>query len=81
MDTDAETVSVLAIWSAMRGAVATLAEMPRCGQLYQKMGEHEVRQYRVRGTPYSVYYIVDDDSGQLVVVSAWSRMRGKGPSL
>tara|TARA_R110002095_G_scaffold165203_1_gene143420 strand:- start:219 stop:356 length:138 start_codon:yes stop_codon:yes gene_type:complete len=45
------------------------------------MGEHEVRQYRVRGTPYSVYYIVDDDSGQLVVVSAWSRMRGKGPSL
>jgi len=73
--------SSLQLSSEIQSILATLAEMPRCGRFYQRIGEEEVRQYPVRGTPYSLYYVVNDDDSELVVISAWSRVRGKGPPL
>ena len=65
----------------MEPIFATLAEMPRRGSLYSRLHGSDIRQYRVRGTPYSLYYVVDDEAAEVVVISAWSRLRGKGPSL
>jgi len=73
--------SSLDLATEIQAILATLAEMPRAGQIYQQMEKYEVRQYRVRGTPYSLYYVVNVDRCELVVISAWSRMRGKGPPL
>jgi len=62
-------------------AFASLAEMPNRGTLYKRLRTHDVRQFRLLGTPYALYYVVNEDAAEVVVISAWSGQVGSGPPL
>jgi hypothetical protein len=40
-----------------------------------------VRRYPLKKTPYQVYYQVNEEAGEVIVLSVWSAMRGHGPPL
>lgn len=61
--------------------VSFLTDSPKSGRLHEKRGSNEVRCLRLRETPYYLYYIVDDDEREVLIVSLWSAMRGSGPPL
>lgn len=62
-------------------ALALLLESPGIGALYPDDAVPGLRRYRLRTTPYFLYYAVDNDKQTLVVVALWSAMRKKGPPL
>ena len=62
-------------------AFVALSEMPHRGSLYRRIGEKDVRLLRLQGTPYSLYYVVNGDTQEVVVISAWSSMVGEGPPI
>ena len=62
-------------------AFALLLESPGIGSLYFDEDVPGLRRFRLRTTPYFLYYSVDEDRGEFVVVALWSGMRGKGPPL
>lgn len=84
---------VNAWWIENRPAMATrvtdeaqrllmlLADLPNTGALYEKRKGHEVRRLRLQSTPYYLYYIVNDEHREVLVVAIWSAMRGDGPPL
>lgn len=58
-----------------------LSSSPKSGIVHGKRGGREVRRMRLQGTPYFLYYFVSDEDREVLVVSLWSAMRGKGPHL
>ena len=73
--------SKVRVSDAVEQAFARLAETPNRGTLYKRVREHEVRQYRLGGTPYALYYVVNEKAAEVVVVSAWSRVTEIGPPI
>jgi plasmid stabilization system protein ParE len=64
---------------ALQAAVAAMAEHPALGPTYRH--ESRYRTWRLRGTPYVLFYRVDDAAETVWVVVAWSAVRGSGPEL
>jgi plasmid stabilization system protein ParE len=62
-------------------AFSALAEMPNRGTLYKRLRNYDVRQFRLQGTPYSLFYVVNQEADEVVVVAAWSGQVGAGPPL
>jgi len=58
-----------------------LAENPHAGRPYQRRGIPGLRMYRLKKTPYHVYYVPDLEHGELKVLALWSSMRKRGPPL
>jgi len=58
-----------------------LGDAPYVGRPYLPAGIQGVRRIRLKGTPYAVYYEVDDTAGMVNVGGVWSSMRGLGPPL
>ncbi len=58
-----------------------LTESPRLGRLYKKRGVFEARRIRIGKTPYHLYYSIEDESKEILVLALWSGIRGKGPPL
>jgi plasmid stabilization system protein ParE len=64
---------------AFEAAIEAMAEHPIAGPTYSK--DPRYRTWRLRGTPYVLFYRVDEAADTLWVVVAWSAMRGAGPEL
>lgn len=64
---------------AFEAAIGVLAEHPRLGPPYGR--DSRYRTLRLKGTPYVLFYRVDDAAETVWIVVAWSAMRGAGPEL
>jgi plasmid stabilization system protein ParE len=64
---------------ALDAAVTLMAEHPELGQAYS--GDPRYRTWRLKGTPYVLFYRIDETAGAIWVVVAWSTKRGTGPTL
>ena len=64
---------------ALEAAVGAMAEHPGLGQSYSP--DPRYRTWRLRGTPYVLFYRVDASAEAVLIVVAWSALRGSGPEL
>lgn len=64
---------------ALEAAVAAVAEHPGLGTIYSR--DPRYRTWRLRGTPYVLFYRVDEAVETIWIVVAWSALRGSGPEL
>jgi plasmid stabilization system protein ParE len=64
---------------ALQAAVDAMAEHPALGLTYPH--DPRYRTWRLRGTPYLLFYRVDDAAETVWIVVAWSAVRGSGPEL
>jgi plasmid stabilization system protein ParE len=64
---------------ALAAAVALIAEHPDVGPTYP--ADPRYRTWRLEGTPYILFYRVDEAADTVWVVAAWSGRRGAGPEL
>jgi len=64
---------------AIHAAVGAIGEHPGLGPAYPP--DPRYRTWRLKGTPYVLFYRVDDAAGTIWIVVAWSAMRGSGPEL
>jgi len=67
------------VGDALEAAVAAMAEHPGLGATYSQ--DPRYRTWRLRGTPYVLFYRVDDSTETIWIVVAWSALRGSGPDL
>lgn len=65
----------------LNAAIAYLAENPLTGEHYRRRGVRDLRRYRLKKTPYHVYYVPRIDQADLVIVAVWSSMRKEGPPI
>ena len=56
-----------------------MAEHPGLGPTYSH--DPSYRTWRLKGTPYVLFYRVDDAAETIWFVGAWSALRGLGPEL
>ncbi len=64
---------------ALESAIALLAEHPDIGRVHA--ADPTYRTWRLKGTPYFLFYRVDQAADTIWVVIAWSGRRGAGPDL
>ena len=64
---------------ALEAAVTAVAEHPGLGPTYSRNPSY--RTWRLKGTPYVLFYRVDDAAETIWIVGAWSALRGSGPKL
>lgn len=65
----------------LRRVFAVLVESPNIGSPYTKTQVPAVRRCPLRKTPYHVYYRVNETTAEVIIMSVWSGMRGRGPPL
>jgi plasmid stabilization system protein ParE len=56
-----------------------LARTPHIGAAYRQHGAPELRRVLMQATRFHVYYHYNAARGEVVVVSVWSALRGRGP--
>lgn len=56
-----------------------MAEHPGLGRAYAS--DPGYRTWRLKGTPYVLFYRVDEAAETVWIVAAWSAIRGAGPDL
>jgi plasmid stabilization system protein ParE len=61
--------------------LAVLSDSPTIGGLYRRLKENDVRRMRLKKTPYHLYYLVNDEEREVLVLAIWSAMRNEGPPL
>lgn len=64
---------------ALEAAVGAMAEHPGLGLTYSR--DQRYRTWRPKGTPYILFYRVDDAAETIWIVVAWSAQLGSGPEL
>jgi len=64
---------------AIEAAVAAMAEHPGLGRTYSP--DPRYRTWRLQGTPYVLFYRMDAAAETVLIVVAWSALRGSGPDL
>ena len=64
---------------AFEAAVDAMAEHPGLGPAYSR--DPRYRTWRLKGTPYVLFYRVDDAAETIWIVVVWSALRGSGPEL
>ena len=58
-----------------------LADSPNTGSVFERRKGKDVRRLRLRGTPYHLYYVVDEGNQAVLIAAVWSAMRSKGPDI
>jgi len=58
-----------------------LSDAPQVGSPHRGKGVHDVRRIHMRGTPYIVFYHHEPGTSLATIVSVWSSMRKKAPTL
>jgi len=71
----------VSIYDELQRIYARLIESPNFGMPYKRRGMSGVRRYRLKKTPYHVYYFIDEAVSEVVVMAVWSAMRRQGPPL
>ncbi len=69
----------LAVVQEVKRIIELLRDNPGLGTLYEPEEFENVRRYRLRTTPYYLYYQVDEPNDELIVIGVWSAVRGVGP--
>jgi plasmid stabilization system protein ParE len=64
---------------AFESAVGAMSEHPGLGPAYQP--DPRYRTWRLKGTPYVLFYRIDAPAETIWIVVAWSAVRGSGPEL
>ena len=64
---------------AFEAAVEAMSEHPGLGRTYSP--DPRYRTWRLKGTPYVLFYRVDVAAETILIVVAWSALRGSGPEL
>lgn len=64
---------------AVASALAAIAEHPELGRRYPPRPQY--RTWRLLGTPYVLFYRVDQATETILITVAWSAMRGAAPKL
>lgn len=64
---------------AFEAAVSAMVEHPELGPAYSR--DPRYRTWRLKGTPYVLFYRVDGSADTIWIVVAWSAKRGMGPDL
>jgi plasmid stabilization system protein ParE len=64
---------------ALEAAITGMSEHPGLGPTYSR--DPRYRTWRLRGTPYVLFYRVDEPAETIWIVVAWSALRGSGPEL
>ncbi len=64
---------------ALAKAGLELEEHPRLGQRYENQPRY--RTWPLSGTPYRLFYLVDEEAQQITVMDIWSPHRGDSPQL
>jgi plasmid stabilization system protein ParE len=67
------------IEDALEAAVAVIAEHSDVGRTYP--ADPRYKTWRLKGTPYILFYRVDEAADTIWVVVAWSGRRGTAPEL
>jgi plasmid stabilization system protein ParE len=67
-------------WELKR-VLILLADAPNIGTLYPHRSGANIRRFRLRRTPYHVFYEVDEAGTLVTVLAVWSSMRRTGPPL
>jgi plasmid stabilization system protein ParE len=65
--------------NAVEEALEAILAHPELGPRYAKAPQY--RTWRLRGTPYVLFYRVDEAADTIWVAVAWSAKRGVGPDL
>jgi len=64
---------------ALEAAVAAMSEHPGLGRTYSPDPRYRI--WRLKGTPYVLFYRVDVAAETVPIAVAWSALRGSGPEL
>jgi plasmid stabilization system protein ParE len=62
-------------------AIQRLRQQPTLGSKYESVSGAVVRRLLLPKTAQHVYYVVDDDSGDIVVHTVWGARRSRAPKL
>jgi plasmid stabilization system protein ParE len=73
------SASRVRVEDALEAAVGAMAEHPALGPTYSR--DPRYRTWRLKGTPYVLFYRVDAAAETVWIVVAWSALRGSGPEL
>ena len=55
-----------------------IASAPLAAPVYTELEGRTIRRVLIKKTPYMVYYYVDEDRREAVLISVWSAQRGEG---
>lgn len=64
---------------AVETALAAITAQPQLGQRYERNARY--RLWRLKGTPYVLFYRIDEATETIWIAVAWSLVRGMGPAL
>jgi plasmid stabilization system protein ParE len=65
----------------IKRALRGIAETPYVGAPYKRAETPNIRRWRLRHTPYYLYYQVVANVGVINVAAVWSAQRGEGPPI
>ncbi|MEL6196053.1 MAG: type II toxin-antitoxin system RelE/ParE family toxin [Myxococcota bacterium] len=64
---------------AFQTALSEILRHPHLGVRYGPRPRY--RTWPLKGTPYRVFYLFDEEQSQITIADVWSSQRGKGPEL
>lgn len=73
------TAAKVRVEDALEAAFDVMAEHPGAGPVYAQ--DSRYRTWRLKGTPYVLFYRLDEAGDTIWIVVAWSGVRGTGPTL
>ncbi len=65
----------------LAGALEQLAEAPASGSPHPHRKIQGARRLLLRATRYHIYYLHDTSRDEIIILSIWSAVRGRGPRL
>ena len=65
----------------LAGSFAALRRAPQLGKPLRRKGIPGLRRLLLPRTRYHLYYVFDEPQDQIIVLSVWSAVRGRGPRL
>jgi plasmid stabilization system protein ParE len=65
----------------LRAAIGALGTFPDIGIAHPTRARHGVRRVLLPRSQYWVYYVVNEELGEVAVLAVWRASRGKGPPL
>ncbi|MCZ6794349.1 MAG: type II toxin-antitoxin system RelE/ParE family toxin [Planctomycetota bacterium] len=65
----------------LEGAIDLLEQSPDVGRRYPDAGIPGLRRLLLPRTRYHVYYVHQEAAQKVVILAAWSAVRGRGPDL
>ena len=65
----------------LAGVISLLSDAPDIGRRVPRRGVPGLRRVLLPRSRYHVYYVHDEERAEVVILAAWSAVRGHGPPL